>query len=271
MQQHPRHHRAGAQQQCAQVGGQRKPVRQRAPGHAGVFVEPQRLQQRWPAGTLQPVPGHSFMVAGVHRPVHLVQQRLRHRGFAAAGPPRQAFYAAQGLVAGGRAFAAKQRCGKHQAHQGAAAGHDVGPVGIANGAQRRDGVAHAQVVGGLVGVLLGLGGGQIGQSVLQPFFVAGQTGRGVVLQALPHLRQKHPGHAALLELGQQGIERLQTAFLDAVATQVGDFACGLVGGHTLGQAAQVFHQYQPQGGGQGPYLVELQLAGFLVGHQKLGK
>ena len=51
--------------------------------------------------------------------------------------------------------------------------------------------------------------------------------------------------------------------------QVGHFARGLVGGHALGQAAQVLDQHHAQGGGQRPHLAQVEFARLLVGAQEL--
>jgi hypothetical protein len=186
-----------------------------------------------------------------------------------AAAPGQPLDAVQGLVAGGDMLGFEHRRGEHQLHQRARAGHDVGPVGVADGAQRRDRVAHAQVVGGLVGGLLGLHRGQVGQRVAQPFVVAGVGARSPVLQALRHLGQKHPADTALVEQGEQLVERRHGGGFNLIGAQVGHLACRLVGGHALGQAAQVFDQHHAQGGGQRPHLAQVQFARLLVGAQKL--
>ena len=59
------------------------------------------------------------------------------------------------------------RC-QHQPHHDAGPGDDVGPVRVADRAQRVDGIADAQVVGGLVGALLLLQRRQLGPHRLQP-------------------------------------------------------------------------------------------------------
>ena len=93
----------------------------------------------------------------------------------------------------------------------------------------------------------------------------------MVLQALCHLGQKHPPHTALIHQRQQFVQRVQGVAVKGVAAKIGDRAGGLVGGHTLSQAAQVFDQHHAQGRGQRPQLAQIQLTRFLVGAQKLSQ
>ena len=97
---------------------------------------------------------------------------MRYRHFALAAAFGQQLNVVQGLVAGGHMFCFKHRQGEHQAHQSTGAGNDVGPVGIADGAQRRHRIADTQVVGGLVGGLLRLHCREVGQRIAQPFVIA---------------------------------------------------------------------------------------------------
>ena len=181
-QQHPRDHAERAQQQRAQVDRQ---------GHCGApglarelpCALAGRARAAAPAVPHRPASGRP-----PRRRLRLLQstcisssRRLRHRHFAAAAAPRQPLDAVQRLVARGGMLGFEHLGGEHQPHQRAGAGDDLGPVGVADGAQRRDGVAHAQVVGGLVGGLLCLHRGQVGQRVAQPFVVAAVFGRATGL------------------------------------------------------------------------------------------
>ena len=83
--------------------------------------------------------------------VHLGQTRA----------PGQAFDGVQAVVTCERVFSLEHRRAEHQLHQCAGAGDDLGPVGVADGTQGGNRVAHAQVVGGLVGGLLDLSAGQV--------------------------------------------------------------------------------------------------------------
>ena len=88
-------------------------------------------------------------------------------------------------------FRSKRRGGEHQAHQRARLTHNIWPVGVAYRAQRRDGVAHAQIVCGLLDALLRLNGGLIGQRGVQPVLIAlrvnSLAGGVPVAQPLAHL------------------------------------------------------------------------------------
>ena len=250
-------------------------------GRPGVGLRPQGHRFAVPAPRGEQAnlgrPGVGFPIRSRRRRRlrHQIQQRLGYRHLAAAAAAGQVLNGVQGLVAGDGLLGLEHRRREHHAHQRAAAGHDVGPVGIADGAQRRHGIAHAQVVGRLVSALLGQQRGAVGQGLVQPGQL--RVGRhraafGVaapVAQAQRHLAQKHPAYAAQLQRGQQAGQRRQIAMLDLVAAQVGGLAGGLVRRHALGQPAQVFNQHHPQGGGQGPHLAQVQGACFLVGAQKL--
>ena len=267
--QRPGQQRAGAQRQRAQVGGQGQPLGQAAALPGPVLLQAQARRQHRPATALQPVGGHTGArvgVAGVRR-LHQRQQRLRHRRFALAAAAGQGLDAVQGLVAGEGVLGTEHRRLQHQAHQGAAALDDGGPVGRADGAQGMDGIADAEVVGGLVGDLLGLGGGQLRQGLLQPGLHLGGVADAPALQALRQLRQELGAHAAGLHQRVQCHQVGQGVGIELVAAQIGHLARGLVGGHPLGQAAQVLDQHHPQRGRQGPHLAQRQLAGLLVGHQ----
>ena len=191
--------------------------------------------------------------------------------------PGQLLDRVQGLVAGDGLLGRKQRATQHHAHQRAAAGHQVGPIGVADRTQRAHGVAHAQVVGRLARGLLHQHCRQVRQLGLQPVALLGrgrQTGGGAkVLQPLRHLGQEDPADSAPVQQRQQVRQRRHRPGFDVVATQVGHFARRLLNGHPLGQPAQVLDQHHPQCGGQCPDLAQAQFAGFLigaeVGHQQL--
>ena len=253
----------------AQVDRQGHAPHQGSPGNRHAPLQAERAQQRRPSRTAQPVAGHGGAADAFFSGMHQVEQGLGHRYLAATAAPGQQLDAVQRLVARGGMLGFEHLGGEHQPHQRAGAGDDLGPVGVANGAQRRDGIAHAQVVGGLVGGLLRLHRRKVGQRVAQPFVVVAEFGRATVLQALRHLSQEHAADPALVEQLEQLVERGQGVGFDPVAAQVGHLARRLVGGHALGQAAQAFDQDHAQGGGQRPHLAELELAGLLVGAQEL--
>ena len=113
---------------------------------------------------------------------------------------------------------------------------------------------------------------QVWQILLEPLLVdlaAGVVGTAQILQALCHLHQKHPPHAALVEQRQQLVQRLWGVALDTVATQVGYRASRLVGRHPFGQPTQAFYQHHTQGSGQRPHFTQVEFASFLVGVEKL--
>ena len=265
---------AGAQQ--PQVGRQGQAPGAGQPCRAPAQAQSQRPVERCPTGAVQPKTGARAGLGQVRgwrigRPAHQGQQSLGHGQLAALGAPRQALDGVQRAVAGGAVFGREQGRGEQAVHQRAGVPHHLGPVGVADAAQGGHGVADRQVVGGLLGAAARLNGHRVGQRLGQPGLDGGRAGHAgagaVVLQTLRHLGQKGVGQAALAKLlghlGQAG----HAAALDLVATQVGHLARGLVQRQALGQAAQVLDQHHAQGGGQGPQLGQMQLAGLLVGAQ----
>ena len=255
-------------QRAAEVERQ-GPAMQHVEGHGRrCFAQIQGPQQGGAAWAVEPMAGHGGCRVDAFGALFQVEQGLRHVCFGAAAAPGQLLDAMQRLVTREGVLGGEDGRGEHEPHQRVAAGHDVGPVGVADGAQRGHGVAHAQVVGGLVGRLLRALAGQVGQGGLQPLFVVrdlrGRGGSAQVFEALRQLAEEGPPHAALVEQGQQLVERGEREGVQLVTAQVGHFACGLVGGHALCQAAQVLDQHHTQGGGQRPHLGELELARFLV-------
>ena len=272
-QQH-RHECQRAQPQGGQVGRQHAATGQCAAHHRQRLAQAQLGHQCRAARAAQPVAGGRAGVVGVGAgaALHPFQQHLRHRHLAVATAPGQLLDRVQGLVAGDGLLGLEERAAQHQAHQRAASGYQCRPVGVTDGAQRAHGVAHAEVVGRLAGSLLGQHRGPVGQRGLQPIALLGrglQAGGGAeFLQPLRHLGQKDPADTSPLQQRQQGHQRRHRQAVDAVAAQVGHFACCLVGGHPLGQPAQVFDQHHPQRGRQRPDLAQVQLAGLLVGAEK---
>ena len=86
---------------------------------------------------------------------------------------------------------------------------------------------------------------------------------------LRQVGQEHRGHAPLLHGGAGGVQRRGGQILAARGAQTGQLLRSLMAGQALGQAAQVFNQHHPQGGGQRPQLTLGQLAGLLVGVEKM--
>ena len=172
-------------------------------------------------------------------------------------------------------FRLEPRRGQHQAHQGAGAGDDVGPVCIADRAQRGHGIADTQVVGRLVRTLLRLGCGRVRQQAAQPG--PGLARRAVVgggpafLQPLGQLAQEGAADAAHLEQGEQAVEVGAAVTRDVVTTEVGKFARGLVARHPFGEAAQVLDQQHPQRGRQRPQLAEVERTRLLVAREELAE
>ena len=117
--------------------------------------------------------------------------------------------------------------------------------------------------------MLNLRCGQVGQLAQQPLVVFAQAGGVVVLQALRDLHQKHAADAAAVQQREQFVELGVAEALDAVADEVGDFARGLVGGQAFGEAPQVLDQHDAQRGRQCPEFAQRQLAGLLVGGEKV--
>jgi hypothetical protein len=263
---------AGAQRQRGEVQRQQQGVPGTAQRGTPGSAQAQRLRQRRPSGALQPVAGRRGAV-GSGVPVHQRQQRPRDVHLRTAAALRQALDAVQRVVLGAVVFGGEQRRGEHQPHQRACARHDLRPVCVTDRAQRRHGVAHAQVVGGLLGALLRLNRGQVRQHRLQPRVHGGRHAlagaAGSILHALPHLGQEHRRDAALRDALEKGRQRRRLAALDAVAAAVGQIARRLVGGQPLGQATQVFHQHHAQRGRQRPHLAQLQFTRLLVGAQQL--
>ena len=164
-------------------------------------MQPEGVHQRRVTCAAQPVARHGGV--GIRRLRHQLEQRARHRDFTAPAAPGQALDGVQRLVARRGVFGREDRRGQHQLHQHAAVRDDVGPVGIADRAQRGDGVADAQVVGGLIDRLPGPNRGQIGQHPQQPLLVVRADGAVPVLQALRHLCQEDMGNTAPREHGEQ--------------------------------------------------------------------
>ena len=211
--QHPGDEADRARCQRAEVGGQGEAESGLLPELRTRFMQPEPAHQLRPTSAMQPVTRHRACAlrcsSGVRRGVgtlHQVGQGLRDFGFGTATAARQQLDRVQRIVT--RVGALGLECGRaqQQLHRRAAAIDDVGPVGIADQPQRPDRVAHAQVVGGLLGRLLHLRGGEVGQRLGQPRVERRQAGRVVVLQALRHLHQKYPADTAAVQQRKQVIQ-----------------------------------------------------------------
>ena len=233
-QQHPGDQADGHGDQRTQVQRQGRAAGHGLPGRGAAFVQAERADQGGATGACQPVACDGGRVCSgrtvrgrVAGRLHQTQQRAAHGDFAQAALPRQPLDTVQRLIARHRLFGLEHRGGQHQAHQRAAARHDVGPIGVADRAQRRHRIAHAQVVRRLVGALLRLHQRRIGQRTPQPVVllravvgpVAGAllhhrfgafTAHGrlaaSVLHALRHLAEEHPAHATLVQQREQLVE-----------------------------------------------------------------
>ena len=198
------------------------------------------------------------------RCLHQTEQRLRHLHLGAPAAAREMLDHVQRPVARATVLCGKRGRGEHELHQRAGAADDVGPVGVADLAQRGHRIAHAQVVGRLFHGLLRLHTSQIGQGGLQPVEHLNRH-LGVdlerpVLQTLRHLGQEGNGHAAPLQQGPKRLKPLHSAGRQPIAHEVGHLARRLVGGQALGEAAQVLDQHHTQRGRQGPHFAQTQLA-----------
>ena len=91
-----------------------------------------------------------------------VQQRMCYlelRFTATFGKP---LYTVQTLVTCRGVLGFKYGRGEHQPHQRTGSSHDIRPVRITNRAQCGDGIAHAQIISGLISWTLHLDGRRIG-------------------------------------------------------------------------------------------------------------
>ena len=266
--QQPRHQRQGAADHGGQVTRQCHVAPNGRPSQAKAGGQPQRNIQIGTAWATEPMRGHR-LAGERHRVVgHEHQQCFSDGHFAAMAALRKTLNGMQRHILGADLLGLKHRGRQHQAHQGAGAGHDVGPVGVANGSERGHGVADTQVVGGLVGRLV-LNHRPVGQHMGQPRLVHRIAGRTAVLQTLHHLPQKYQLHPPKGQPFQQSVKVARSEVFNLVAAEVGHFPRCLVGGHALGQAAQVLNQHHPQRGRKRPHLTEVELPGFLVRQQKL--
>ncbi len=271
---HPGHQGRGRAADRAQVGGQRGALQAPQPDQRAVVGQAEGAAQLAAAGAEQPVVGNGARVDVAAlgrrlRAVHEAEQRRRHVALAQTALARQQLDRVQRLVARVVALGSKGRRAQHQPRQHARCGDDVGPVGVADRAQRRDRVADAQVVGGLGGGHARLDLGEVRRDAIEPLEVVRVGRRAVVLQLLRHLRQERLADRAPVEEGEDGIELAEAVRLDPVAAQVGDRARRLVGGRALGEAAQVLEQDDAQGRRQGPQLAQRELADLFVGAQEM--
>lgn len=273
-----------AQQQCAQVQRHTRQTHRRTPQGqhiGGMSAHAQGMLQLAAPGALQPIACQSlrssrliwWLAVGTR---HQHQQRLRNGGLALPAAGRKVFNAMQGGVAGGLVFGRKHGRLQHGAQHQAGLADDVGPVGSAHPPQCGNGIAHAQLVGRLVNLLLGLQRHQVGHRGQQPLL----HGRWRACSGMPahhaaphhRLRQvgeKHRGHAAPLHGGAGSIQCQPVQVLAARGAQAGQLLRGLMAGQALGQAAQVFDEHHTQRGGQRPQLALAQLTGLLVSVQVL--
>ena len=160
-----------SEQQGGQVGRQGVLAPERGPVPPGQRARPERLRELRGPRPAQPVarrPRGGVEVAACRRRVHLREQRMRHRQLAHVAAPCQALDGVQRGVLRVVTLGTERGRALHRAHQPAGALHERTPVGIAQQAQRRDRVAHAQVVRRLLGLLLRLRTGQVGHGLRQP-------------------------------------------------------------------------------------------------------
>ena len=134
--------------------------------------ETERAAQRLQARPLQPVAQAALRrqqpaAVGQQRFGRQRQQDLGHGLLAAAAAPRQSFDGVQRLVLRVVAFGSKGWPVEQAAHQRAGLRDQAAPIGAAQQLQRADGVADAEVVCCLLGLLLGLRGSGLGQGLGQ--------------------------------------------------------------------------------------------------------
>ncbi len=264
----PCHQHGAGTEQRQQIGRQCGAPHQRADRRRRPVVQAQAGTEFGAPGTAQPVARERRVASVGSVAAHVLEQRLRDDELAAAAAARESLDVVQGPVARVGVLGLEQRRGEHALHQHAGAADDVGPVGIADRAQRGHRIADAQVVRGLTGKVLGLRFGEVGQRGVQPGLEAGRTelvgGSAPVAQPDRELREEHPPDAAPDQQREHFVEHRHPEGLDAVGTQVGHLACGLVAGHALGEPAQVLDQQHAQSRGQCPHLAQAQLARLLV-------
>ena len=236
--------------------------------------QPDRRQQLDLARAVEPVARHRLRFVAFGRVLggatHAVKQRFGDDPLALAALLAQFLDAVQRLVACVVAFGGEGRGAEHQLCQNAGRGDDVGPVGVADRAQRVDRVADAQVVGRLCRRQSRLDVGKVRRDAMQPIERDRRVDLGaMVLQALRHLRQERFADATTVEHREQLVEAAGRERIDAIAAEIGDLARRLVRGHALGEAAQVLDQHHAQGRRQGPQLAEREFAGRFVGLEEV--
>ena len=272
LQQHPGDERHGAAGQRAEVSRQCGMALDAVPEPRAGFVQPETPYQRRSACAVQPMArdgARPVAVAVTGFVPHQVHQDLCDLGFGAPAAAGQQLDLVQRRVARVGTLGLERGQAQQQLHGRAGVVDDLGPVGVADQAQRADRVADAQVVGGLLGRLLHLRGGQVGQGLQQPLVVRGQACRLMISQALRDLHQEHTADAAPIQQREQFVEARGGIGLDAVADQVRDLARCLVGGEAFGQTAQILDQHHPQRGRQGPELAEREFTGLLIRAEKV--
>ena len=204
-----------AQQQGAQVQRHPRHAHNGAPqGHrlADMAMGAQCLLQVSASGALQPVASQrtrTITITITVRARHPGQQRLRNGSLTLPAAGRQAFNAVQGGVARGFVFGREHGRLQHDAQHQAGLTDDVGPVGGTDQPQRRDRIAHAQLVRRLIDLLLVLQRHQVGNSGLNPLLPGRErmhwrraTRRSAPRGGLCQMKQEHGSHAALLHRGK---------------------------------------------------------------------
>ena len=166
---------------------------------------------------------------------------------------RQRFDLVQRQVLRGFGFGGEHRQPLQVGQRRAAAQQHTAPVDAVEPAQRRDGVAHALVVFGLLLLLALQCAGGVGQVRGQPTAdVGADVGRKFIAAPL-QLQREGFEHASLLQRVADLCQPLHVAGRGcAFDPAVRGILRSLARGGAFGQAAQVFHQHHAQRGRDGP-------------------
>ena len=170
------------------------------------------------------------------RALNFAKQGVGNLHLAQTTPARQGLDAVQGGVAGGVVLGSKQGIAEHALHQRTALGHNVGPIGVANGAQRIDRIAHTQVVRCLLHADLRKQKGELRNTGVQPrprVLRQSSSGPGFPQQALAELRQKNGARTTRQRELIRRLKRECLPVFDGVRTLVGQRARRLVCGKAL--------------------------------------
>ena len=271
--QHPCHQGQRSCHNGADVGDR---ARQQEDGIPAVRQGPSRAEHVLQLGAslaLQPVPGQ---LGCALRLAHQPDEGPGHGGLGAIRAARgQALYAMQRSVAAGIVLGQENGRGLQCAHNQAGPAHDTGPVPCAHQPQRGHRIAHAQVVGRAVGMLLHLQCRQIGHCTAQPLFDlhvrAVAEDRAMPEECLRQMGQEDLAYAAQLHQAVDFVEAGSIEPVDMARSQDGHLLGRRLARNPLRQAPQILDQNHPQRGGQRPELTLAEFALALVCVKKAGQ